>query len=298
MRIREPFYLYVSQAGKLDALFAACATWLLGFATWHVLYFFERFDSSISLSSRLAGPDSFASVLIGDGFALPLMSALVIVFYGMCSRLAANADKVDQQQTIIGGPKQTMLALLAAGCSAGFTYASWFTARKVDWTLPQPGMLTMAALYHAAFVTGEVYFLVAYIISVLRVLAWQLRVTRALPTEQRCHHMAGLLPLLSTTAGISIAADAFALGLLVDVGRGLMPLSTFLSTELLNAVMTVVVLGAGMAIVARYARILLLSGGWFQVLSLTALLGAVGPLLLYRELLQSLLRCCVLAIAR
>ncbi len=292
MRIRDPYYLYVSQAGRFSVLFAACATWLLGFGTWQVLYVLERIDGSIPISANLAGPDSFVSVLAGDGIALPVMSALVIVFYRVVERLAANdVDKIGDQLTI-GGGWQTATALVAAGSSAGFTYASWFAAHKVDWSLPRPGVLTLAALYHATFVTGMVYLLTSYFISVVRVLAWHYRVTQSLPSEQRRTHVKLVLPLLWTTAGISIAADVFALGLLADVDRGLMPLSTFLSSELLNSVLTLLVLALGVAVIARFAWRLLFTDGRFQVLALVALLGALVPLLVYRQLLG----CCTFAV--
>lgn len=247
MEVNDPVFRFVSQAGKLQWLYTAIATWVLGFATWQVLYLVYSSVPFAAPPSGLPGPNSFVSVVLGDGLALPILNALIVHFYTLYCGL--DTGLFNKRPTMLGGGVQAVIALLFAAVSTVGTYVSWFAARKVDWTIPQPGVLNYAGIYHVVFVTAETFFVVNFAISVGRIL---------IASREGAKIADSAIPLMSLLGGIWLAVDVFLLALLVDGLRNLIPLLSYESAAI-TAVLSIVI-GISAAIVTIYrsqVRILL-----------------------------------------
>jgi hypothetical protein len=279
--VREPFYRFAAQAGQRDWLFAAVATWILGFGTWQVLYAAYLAAPFPALPPQVAGPDSFVSVIIGDGLALPVLNALVVRFYDLYSQHVQGQSEFDTSfHPQLGGPAQTSIAILLAIAATIATYATWFAAGKVDWTIPHPGELNYAGMYHALFLGAETYFITSFALSVARIFAGAARARRKLRGNALLlgQYAQDFLPLVRIFGGIGLAADVFLLGLLADGVRGSIPLTSYYSAALSNLITLMVVVLASMLLIYRSRLGVVLRDRLAPLLWLLAVLGAALPL--------------------
>ncbi len=273
MQVREPLYQFFSQAGKYGWLFALWTTFLLGFVTWHAMYFLAQSSDAHSISPSLPGPASFVSVWIGDFLALPSINALIVLFYSKVSTLEAGLfDMQPSKPRIVGGFLQNSFAAFVALLTTVGIYISWFAANKVDWSIPRPHELNIAGIYHAIFMGVEIYFLGTFILN-----AAQVFLARPNPDPEKAALTAfqeksakALLPVVRIFGIIAVISCVFSASLLADVKRDLIPLSSYFGTVIFTFLPTA--LGMFFILFGFYRKhlILFLSDIWAPLLLLIA----------------------------
>ncbi len=281
MVVNEPIYRFVSQMGKHAWLYIAVATWLLGFATWQVLYLIYSTAPFSALPPGVPGPNSFASAVVGDGVLLPTLNALIIAFYMVCEHLDIGLIGIESKR--IGGGVQALAAAACALAACIGTYASWFAAGKVDWTIPEPGTLNFAGVYHAIFLAVETYFIVNFALSVGRILiAFTAGGVMAVPamTNYKRHRAKDFTPLLCLLSGVWLAIDIFLIALLVDGVRNAIPMISFETSALTNFITMCGFLLAILIVVYRSQFRILFKNPLVVLLVLFALCGSVIPLVI------------------
>jgi hypothetical protein len=228
----------------------------------------------------MPGPNSFASVVIGDCFVLPALNAIIISFYKTWESkpLADDARVVP----FIGGGAQSGLAVLIAIVAGFLTYASWLTTNKTDWTIPKPGTLNGAGLYHVVFLVTEVYFITNFILSAGRIAVIKLRTPDqgSLGSISRRQRAVALLPLIRLLGCAALVSDVFAFSLLIDGLRNVVPLTNYIgaaSTEVACIVVALLVIIFGLY---RINLLVLLRDVVAPLLLVAALAGATVPLVL------------------
>lgn len=282
MQVREPFYQFASQAGKYSCNFVAMATWVLGFLTWQVMYFIESAAPGQKFDPGLAGPNSFVSVLVGDFLVLPAINGLITFFYYKVSNLEDTLENTMYARVLsVGGMLQSSISAIIGIVTTVVIYALWFSAKKVDWSIPQPGVLNAGGWYHAIFMAVEIYFVSNFVFSVAYIcLSKPKNFNGARPAiKTRRIWLKAISPLIRVLGGIGVTANIFLLALLVDVRHHLIPMVSYSITaiavlSLISVCVLIVIIG-----VYRSSLRMFLQDSWTSLLLLIAILGAGGLLL-------------------
>jgi hypothetical protein len=123
------------------ALVSALVIWIFGYGALRL------FSSVATYPSELPGLDSFRSATWGDGVALPIYAAGLVLLRGQLPK--PKYASISIYAGILG---------LLAGC---FVIWNWLygTDQVLNWTMPQPGVLNLAGIWHAGFlISASAYF--------------------------------------------------------------------------------------------------------------------------------------------